>query len=254
KALDNILPSEYLRQMYDQEEVMTFHDWWTVLKEPGGITWTDTFLKENFRDEIRNIYFAELFAFMLTLGMHTEDKFDHLKQTCTEEHILNRIIHYHDLVEYGMEDGTYPLFSEDLVLNEPKFNELLDQHKGKPLYIIFWNAQYAGSHLIGNLPEVKAFEKKNKEKLQVINISIDMEKHKGLWAARIIDNAWNSAHYFMPIEGNESTLNKLSSKTIASFCNGAATYTFIDENGNIIDSNAKSPMELVSEDIEEYLK
>ncbi len=252
-ALDDILQIEFLKNKYGQTQSISIQDWQSIKSDPSFSNWVSPFLKENFNEAVSNKYLADNFAMLMTLGMCKKEQFDQLKVQCTDDKILNSIIDYHDLIDYGLEDNTYQLDREELELDDSKFKALIDDHKGKPLYIIFWSAKYAGGMIIGNLPEVKAFEEKNKDDIKVINICFDQARHKGLWAARIIDNSWNSTHYFMPLVGKESIWNKYISKNISSFGNGGVTYTFINKEGTI-KTKAKSPMDLVSEDIEKYLK
>ncbi len=60
------------------------------------------------------------------------------------------------------------------------------------------------------MPAIINLEENIKEKFEVINICIDQEVNKNLWAARIIDNSWKGNHYFLPIEGNDSTLSNFN--------------------------------------------
>ena len=118
----------------------------------------------------------------------------------------------------GLDNEEYGLSADSLILNKKKFDSLLKKYENKPLMIIFWSAEYAGSSIIDNLPIIKNYEDANKENVRLVNICIDEGVNKNLWAARIIDNSWKSHHYFMPVEGNEFALKRCTDKNIKAFC------------------------------------
>lgn len=140
------------------------------------------------------------------------------------------------------------------ILNEITFNQLIKNFKGENLYLVIWAAPYAEVGVIPFLPALLDFENECKGDLKVLNICIDEEKNKNLWAAKIIDNAWKGEHYFFPINNkNDTIVQMLNCKKIFGYCDGGVTYKFIDKNGKMV-NDFSSPQQLSREKIKELLR
>ena len=232
--VQSILQLEYLRDLKSRKDVkITYGNWNTFLQEPEFIDWVPKYLKPNFNEDIYNKYFADYAAWFMTLGYDYNLFYKNIDSLSQNNKYAVRLKAYKELLDSGLDNKEYGLNSDTLVLNEKKFDLLLKRYDDKPLMITFWSAEYAGSTIIDNLQAIKSFEKENRINVRSINICIDKEVNKNLWAARIIDNSWKSEHYFMPEEGNEFALKKCTDKGIAAFCNGGATYSYMDKNGKL---------------------
>jgi hypothetical protein len=251
-GLDKILHVEFLKSKQKENPKLTYKDWNSYSNSPLYHSWISAYLKSNFKTEVFDKFYADQLAWFMTLGFPYEEPYKNFKEQCTNKKYMIRIDNFKGLLDSGLNNPEYNLGADNLSLDGPKFNSLIESYKGKPIYIIFWSAQYAGSTIIGYLPSIEYFEKVNQGKIEVINICIDEAKYKNLWAARIIDNSWKSRHYFMPIEGNDSTLHKFSSEKISSFCNGGATYSIIDKEGNVY-NRIEAPIRLTKDEIKKYL-
>ena len=249
-SLESILQIEYLRKLEEEENIeITNGNWQSFFSNSDYEKWVNSFLKDNFNDDIYNKYYADLSAWYMTLGYDYEifyKKLDFDNQNNKYAKVLNE---FKNLLDDGLRHKDYGLNENILTLNKSKFESLLEDYRGKPLVIVFWSAQYAGASIVNQLPLIKDFEKANKEEISIVNICIDKKENKKVWAARIIDNSWKAKHYFLPIEGNDSMLNKFSSKKISAFCDGGATYTFINEKG-IINNAIEFPFHLSKGEIE----
>ena len=250
--LDEILCIEFIKSKQKENPQLSFKDWNSFSSGPLYRNWISSYLKSSFKTEVYDKFYADQITWLMTLGMPYEELYKNFKEQCTNNKYLIRINSFKSLLDSGLSNSEYKLGADNLSLDGPKFNSLIESYKGKPIYIIFWSAQYAGSSVIGQLPSIINFEKANQGEIEVINICIDKDKYKNLWAARIIDNSWKSTHYFMPIEGNDSTLNKFSSEKISSFCNGGATYSRIDKKGNIY-NRIEAPIRLTKDEIKKFL-
>lgn len=251
-TLDRILYAEFLKNKQKENPKLTYKNWDSYLNTSLYIDWVSSNLKRKFNTEVFDKYYADILGWILTLGDSDEDRYEYFSEQCTNIKYLNRIDEFKGLLDNCLNNPEYNLDASNLSLNDSKFNSLIESYKGKSIYIVFWSAQFAGSSIIKNLPVFKDFEKTNENELVVVNICIDKAEYENLWAARIIDNSWKSTHYFMPIEGNDSTLNKFSSKKISSFCEGGATYTIIDKEGNVY-NEVEAPIGLTKDEIERYL-
>ena len=189
----------------------------------------------------------------MTMGMDYKKNLEKLNYDEKNNKYVKRLRNYENLLNDGLSNMDYRLKENALTLDKSKFDYLLESYKGKPLFIIFWSAQYAGASIVSQLPSIKDFEKTNKEKINIVNICIDKKEHKKLWTARIIDNSWKAKHYFLPIEGNDSILSNFSNKKISAFCDGGATYAFIGKNG-VINNGIEGPFRLSKSEIEQMSK
>jgi len=170
----------------------------------------------------------------MTLGSSSDDSYKQFIKNCNNNKYLNRINHFQNLLENGLQNTDYNLSASQFALTPTKLDSLLKSFKGKPVYLVIWSAQFAGSTVIPKLPSIIDFEKENLGKIEVVNICIDKANFKDLWAARIIDNSWRGHHYFLPSEGNDSIINMFDAKNIFAFCYDGATYTLIDKDGNLV--------------------
>ncbi|MCF1191633.1 hypothetical protein LRR18_08560 [Mangrovimonas sp. AS39] len=234
-SLESILKVEYLRNLKQREGVkITYENWQSFFSGPryeNYMEWAANFLKKNFNNDIYSKYFSTLSGYSMTLGYDHNVYYKKLDTMNSGNKYVSRLKFFNSLLKNGLYNAEYDL--SDNLLDHEQFNGLLENYKNKPLFIVFWSAQFAGSSLVNNLPVIKEFEKTNKDRVNVLYICIDNLAHKNLWAARIIDNDWKAEHYFLSIEGNESTLKNFSDKNISAFCYGGATYSFIAKNGTI---------------------
>lgn len=250
--LEEILQFEFLKSKQSTKQQIIYNNWNSSLQDDTFFPWTITFLKQNFKTDIFTKFYAEYLVSSLTLGEPFEHFYSVIKNDSISNKYLNRINNYVSLLETGLENPEYNLSSNKLTLDELSLNKLFESPGKKPTYVMFWSAQFAGASIIPNLPAIKDFEKNTKNEINFVNICVDKAKHKNLWAARIIDNTWKSNHYFLPVEGNDSTLLKYNIINISSFCYGGATYSIVAENGEII-SDVESPMTITKGKINEYL-
>lgn len=232
--LESILQIEYLRNLKEQKEIkITYGNWNTFFSDSQYTNWVAIYLKSNFNEDIYNKYFSDLSGWLMTLGYDYETFYEKIDTINQPNKYLLRLNAFKELLNNGIDNEDYGLNQNNLELNQRKFNSILESYNNKPLLIVFWSAQYAGASIVNNLQAIKLFEDRNKEKINLINVCIDKKANKKLWATRIIDNDWKSKHYFLPIEDNDSILNKFSNKKISAFCDGGATFAFIDEKGKI---------------------
>ena len=249
--LESILQIEYLKKLVEQDSVrITYGNWRSFFNNSDYEKWISSFLKENLNGEVYNKYYADLSTWLMTLGADYKTYANNLNPNKKNKY-LKKINEFDYLLKNGLDNKDYALNKNAFTLDKLKFESLLENYKGKPLIIVFWSAQFAGASIINNLPSIKDFEKANKEKVSIINICIDKEVNKKVWAARIIDNSWKSKHYFLRIEGNDSILNRFSNKKISAFCDGGATFAFIDKNGKI-NNGIKFPFHKSTEEIEKF--
>jgi len=249
--LDKILQVEYLKNKQIQDPTITYKNWNGYINTPEYNNWVSAYLKKEFTPEVHDQYYSSIMAFLMTTGEKDKERYKYLIENCTDQKYLHRIDGFENLLENGLSDKKYNLNSDNFTLNEAKLEALLKNHEGRNTLIIFWSAAFAGSSILYDVPAFANF--KNKQKIDVINICIDKTEQKPLWAARIIDNEWMMPHFFMPIENNESTLNKFSNKKIDTFCFGGATYSIIDKDGEI-HNNLKNPLKMTNEELKAYIK
>lgn len=249
-ALDNILYFEFLK---DNHSELSYSDWNSFRSDTIFRNWIPEFIKSNYSTEVFDQYFAEPVGALQTLGYDFKDHYNFLKEECIDHKYLQRIDVFNGLVNNGLKDLDYNLGSEEHNLDKEKFDNLISSHVNKPIFLTFWSARFAGASIIPHLPAIKDFEINYKDQFGIINICIDNEANKGLWAARIIDNNWKANHYFMPIEGNDSTLTKFECNRISTFCYGGAVYSLIDKEGEVI-INIEPPMTLTENKLLDYLE
>jgi hypothetical protein len=252
-SLESILQIEYLKNLKEQEQIeVTYGNWQSFFKNSNYGNWVASFLKDNFNNDIYNKYYADESAWLMTLGYDYKMYYKKLN-TGSRNKYIKRLNEFENLLENGLDNKDYMLNISNSNLDKSKFESLLDNFKGKSLFIVFWSAQFAGSSIINNLPLIKHFEKANNGKINIINICIDKEDYKNIWAARIIDNSWKSKHYFLPIEENDFILNKFSDKKMSSFCDGGVTYAFINKKG-VVNNTIDFPFHLSTREIEKMIE
>ncbi len=248
-CISKILKVEYLKTLQQRDRSLTYKNWNSAIKEyPAYRDWCFTFAKNNFSPEVFEKYLADELLFEMTTGDYNEDLYNKLMQNCSNKKYLNRIFAFNELIKNGLSNPRYDLDNDKFTLDSLRFNSLLKSYNGYPVYMVIWSARFAGASLISELPSVIDFEKKNRGKTEVINLCIDKLKYKGLWAARIIDSSWKGTHYFLPSEGNEGIIKLLSAKNIWGFCDGGATYSYIDGNGKIT-NNCDAPILMAKEKV-----
>jgi len=253
-SLESILQIEYLKKLSELENIrITYGNWQSYFSSSEYINWSSSFLRNNFNHDIYNKYSADLSAWLMTLGYDFKAFSEKLDNDNRNNKYLKRLSEFENLLNTGLSNEHYDLNDSNLTLNKSKFDALLENYKGQALFIVFWSAQYAGTSIVNNIHSIKDFEEANREKVSIVNICIDKKENKRIWAARIIDNMWNSKHYFLPIEGNDSILNRFSDRKISAFCDGGATYAFINKRG-IIDSAIEFPFHLTANEIEKMIK
>jgi hypothetical protein len=186
------------------------------------------------------------------MGDYEKNTYERFVKLCTNKKYLNSINRYIDLLDNGLTNAAYDLNNDKYTLDSIRFDTLIQNYKGKNLYLIIWSAQFAGSTIISELPSVIDFANENKGEIETIYICIDNLKYKHLWSTRIIDNSWQGKHYFLPAENNESIINRFAAQRISSFCDGGVTYTFIDKKRQIINS-VERPILLTNDNIYKYL-
>jgi len=258
-GLDQILYVEFLKDKQNINSKLTYKDWRSFSNKPLQPEWVSSYLMNTFNTEVYDKFYGDQLAWFMTLGFSYEELYKDFKEQCVNKKYLAVIDNYKNLLGNGINHlddmVNHPeikLNPENNTLNKTKFNSLIESYKGRPLYIVFWSAEYAGASIIKHLPSLKDFEKTYKSELEILNICIDKAENKSLWAARIIDNSWAASHYFMPIEDNDSTLIKFSDQKTSSFCNGGANYAFIDREGNI-NMEIGAPINLTKKEFEKYL-
>jgi len=250
-ALEDIMYLEYVRAQQEKGDIVRYNDW-TAYQNPAILEWIPGFIKDNFNSDIHDKFFAENVVFAQTLGEDYQESYDDLKVSCTNMKYIDRIESFKELLENGLTNPEYSLDREEKNLDREAFEKLISNND-RPLFITFWSARFAGATIIPHLPAIKDFESDVKDDIQVLNICIDEEANRDLWAARIIDNEWRANHYFLSVEGNDSTLTRFNCTRISSFCYGGAKYSLVDTNGNII-NDLESPMTLTREKLQAYLE
>ena len=253
-SFENILQIEYLK--YHEREVkipeITHGNFLNLINTKEFRDWSAQFVKSNFSNEIFYKYYGDYSTGLMTWGIQNEDWFKYLKNSEPNKY-LNRVLRFQDLINNGLSRKDYDLGNEFKNLDKSKFEKLIEKNKDLPIYIVFWSAQAAGASVIDELPSIKHFEKKMEGKVNVLYICVDKKKNKELWAARVIDEEWRGSHYFMSIEGNESTLNDFSAKNISSLCSGGASYSFINKSGKIF-KDSQGPFYMNKIDFENLTK
>lgn len=252
-SIERILQVEFLRFRQANEGLnINYGNWETILNNPEYHDWVSEFLNENFSQEIYNRYYAEYLGCTMTWGL---DQALYLKYLDLEKQnkYTNRLNGFKNLLERGIKNEKYKLDNPDKMLDEGKFKGLLKKYENSKLLIVFWSAQAAGASLIGNLPAMREFEENYQGSINIIYICIDKSENRNKWAARIIDESWNSKHYFLPLEGNENALKLCTDQDVASMCNGGAAYTYIDSKGNSNDK-IRPPFNLTRNEIKTEYK
>ena len=251
-ALEDILYLEYVRAQQEKGDIVRYNEWTAYQQDTAILNWIPNFLKDNFNSDIHDKFFAENVVFAQTLGFDYQEPYKDLRESCTNMKYIESIDSFEELLEHGLANPEYSLDQGEKTLDREAFEKLISNND-RPLFITFWSARFAGSTIIPHLPAIKDFESDIKDDFKVLNICIDEEAHKNLWAARIIDDEWKADHYFLPVEGNDSTLTRFNCTRLSSFCFGGAKYSLVDTGGNII-NDLESPMTLTYEKLLTYLE
>lgn len=251
-CISNILKVEYLKSIQQENHQLTYKDF-RIDDYSKYRNWCFNYAKDNFHSEVFDVYFASVLTDGLSNGNFNKDLFEKLNTNCSNRKYINRINSFVDLMDNGMNNLEYNLNANEFTLNSRKLKSLLKSNKGKNLYVLIWSAQFAGATVISELPAIIDFENESQSEIATLNICIDKEEYKNLWAARIIDNSWKGNHYFLPAENNDSIVNLFSAQNISGFCDGGATYSVIDKNGNIT-NNIEAPIIMTKEKLNQYLE
>ena len=253
-ALNNILLIEYLRvKQKKSNRLLSYSDWEYYWEDSLFNEVTYSSLKQNFKSDIYNNFFANELTNLMTLGFYDVEDYIQFENNCTDNKYLKRIDEFKNLLENGLDNKEYNLGDENCSLDSLKLESLLKKYKDKTVYIVIWSAQYAGAYIIPFLPSIKDFVKNNKKEIDVLYICIDEIKYKNLWAARVIDNSWKGNHYFVAKEGNYSIINKFNSMEIFSMCKGGVTFSLINKVG-ILFNNIENPMMIEKEKLNNYIE
>lgn len=251
-ALEDIIYLEYVRAQEKKGDIIRYNDWTAYQQDTAILTWIPGFIKANFNSDVHDKFFAENVAIAQTLGFDYQEYYEDLRESCTNLRYIERIDSFEELLENGLANPEYNLDQEEKTLDREAFEKLI-RNNDQALFITFWSARFAGSTIIPHLPAIKDFEGDIKDDFKVLNICIDEEANKNLWAARIIDDEWKADHYFLPVEGNDSTLTRFNCTRLSSFCFGGAKYSLVDTSGNII-NDLESPMTLTRKKLLTYLE
>ncbi len=251
-CISNILKLEYLKSIQKDSVQLTYRDF-RVKDYSKYRKWSFDFAKNTLNQEVFDAYYASALTYGLTMGVLNDELYERFKNNCTNEKYLRRVKDFNELLTNGLSNLEYELSSDEYELSMEKFGSLLKKNKGNNVFVTIWSAQFAGATLISELPAIIDFEKENRDNITFLNICIDKEKYKNLWAARIIDNSWKSNHYFLPSENNDSLINLFSAQNITGFCDGGVTYSFIDKTGNIT-NNIEAPILITNEKLNQYKK
>ncbi|GJM28592.1 MAG: hypothetical protein DHS20C17_12270 [Cyclobacteriaceae bacterium] len=239
-ALDAIIKFKYLIDRQEKGFEVTYGNYTNSFHNTAFNNWSAEFIDRHFSDNVIHKYHADNIAFQLTSGYPYDEPLDRIGGNSSFQ---KRIVHFRKLLEDGLMNEDYALDDNNLILDSLKFSELLAGITERPTYLIFWSARFAGATVVRHLPAIEALENQYKNKIRVLNICIDEMKYRNLWAARIIDNSWNSQHYFMPTETNENSLHNFTTERISSFCYGGVKYVYKDANGKITET-AKGPLQI----------
>ncbi|MEM9326619.1 MAG: hypothetical protein AAGA85_13225 [Bacteroidota bacterium] len=232
--LHSMVQMGYVRDVSRRSEAkVTYGNWRSFLYDTDYFDWIATYMQTNFNEEINNKYYADLAAWTMTLGNDYESAYHRISVENRSNKYLRRLDEFKTLLEEGLDNAEYGLNDNDLELDEHSFNALLESYENEPLLIVFWSAKFAGASIIDLVPAIKSFEASSQEEVNLITICIDEQVNKKVWAARVIDNDWKSNHFFLPVEGQDSILHQFTDRDISTFCNGGASYAFIDRDGQI---------------------
>lgn len=250
----NILQMEYLREMQTNNPKLTYRDWNFMYQDSLYWTQKNRLLKTMTTPDVYDYFRAEeLSANTLNLGdiiSYSRDKKEFFNN-CNDKKYIDRFKNFESLLDSGLKDKEYDLGNSKCTLNDITFKQLLERYKGQNLYLVIWTSGFAEAEVIPFLPALLDLEKECKGDIKVLNICIDEAKNKNLWAAKIIDNTWKGEHYFFPIKSeNDNIVQMLNCKKIFGYCDGGATYKFIDKNGKMV-NDFGSPQQLSREKIKE---
>lgn len=252
-SLDVIIEIEYLRSKQQKDGIkVNYSNWKSWLYTPDYRIWISNFLNDNFITEISNKYYSDYALWFMTLG----DKYEEILESIdfsVENKYTKRLKGYEKLLKTGLKINEYGLSESKRTLDTIKFQQLINDYKDSSVLMVFWSARYAGASIIGNLPGLKTFEDDYNGLVDVIYVCIDKKDHQNLWAARIIDESWNGKHYFLPIEGNDRTLDQFNVEDIDSFCSGGVKFVFINRNGEIT-NEIEAPYNLNRGELEDVYK
>lgn len=249
-CVNMILGIEYLKSIQQKDRQLTCKNF-GIDDYSKYRDWSFSYAKNNLDPNVFDAYFASQLASDLSTGDFDKNRYDRFVKNCTGEKYVNGINHFVGLLDSGLHHNGYKLDAGKYTLNSLKLDSLLKSKRGKNVYVLIWSARFAGATLISELPSIIDFEKENSGEIGTLHICIDKEKHKNLWAARIIDNSWKADHYFLPAENNDSIINLFAAQNISGFCDGGATYSFIDGNGNIT-NNIEAPIAMTKEKLDHY--
>lgn len=250
-CINNILRMEYLKSI-QKDSIQLKYSNFGIKDYSKYRNWSIDYARSYLNQEVFDAYYASTLTKGLSLGNLNTALYKEFADDCNNDKYLKRINGFNDLLNNGLNNIKYCLNSDDYELSMHKFDSLLKNYIGRNVYIIIWSAKYAGATLISELPSIIDFQKENQREIEFLNICIDEEKHKGLWAARIIDNSWKGNHYFLPSENNDSLINLFSAQNISGFCDGGVTYSFVDKNGNIT-NNIEAPIMMTKEKLDQYI-
>jgi hypothetical protein len=210
-------------------------------------------LKKSFSARGYNRYYADQLSIALNEGdfsFYNRARIDYFKN-CNEKKYLERFEKFEYLLANGLNNPEYNLGKANLTLNDSSFNALIRGFKGKPLYIVLWSSRSAEAAVLPFLVSLYDMESRYQGNLQFVNICIDEQKNKPLWAAKIIDNSWKGNHYFYPMDNDKDIIKRLDCEGIFGFCEGEG-YSIVDKDGNL-NNNIDPPRELTMDKIGKYL-
>lgn len=250
-CINTILRIEYLKYRQKENSHLTYKDF-RIDDYSKYRDYSFSYAKNNFNPEVFDMYYTSAIFDGLSMGNYNNVLHEKFVKTCSNNKYLTSINRYLSLFNNGLNEAEHNLSNEELTLNPTRFDSLINSYIGKDLYLVLWSAQFAGSTIISELPSVLDFEKENKGKIKVLYVCIDETQYKNLWATRILDNSWNGNHYFLPAENNDSLIKHFAAQNISSFCDGGATYSFIDKKG-IVTNRIEAPILMTKEEIERYM-
>jgi hypothetical protein len=246
---------EYLRKTQKVNHKLTYRDWNFMWRDSLYWVQKPEYLKNIANPEVYDNYCAEELSSTLNIGDSVYYNRDKTKFfiNCSDNKYLDGFKRFENLIATGLKNKEYNLNDARCSLNYSSYKQLIENYKGKNIYIVLWTSPFAEASVIPFLPALLDIEKVCKDEIKVINICIDEAKNKNLWAAKIIDNSWKGDHYFFPIKNeNDSIVHKLNCKNIFGYCYGGVAYKLIVKNGTMI-NDFDSPQQLTKVKIEKYI-
>ncbi|TKG95223.1 hypothetical protein EYV94_10960 [Puteibacter caeruleilacunae] len=251
-CVGKILKMEYLKSIQKDSAQLTYNNF-RIKDYAGYRKWQFDHAKDFLSQEVYDAYYGSLLVNGLTMGKLHKELHESYKAGCVNEKYLSRIDGFNELLNNGVSDEAFGLDTDENELNAQKLDALLKDNSGSNVYVTVWSAQFAGAFLISQLPANIDFAKEHQDEMKFLNICVDRQKNKGLWAARIIDNNWKGNHYFIPVENNDSLLHRFAAEHISSFCDGGVTYSFIDKMGDIT-NGVEAPILMSEEKMNGYFE